>query len=381
MNISKLYILLFFTAYLSCLCFGQTSVKNLTFDSLSRSYRLHLPLGYDESRPVPLVLNFHGLNSSALLQEAYTQMSVAADAEGFMVVYPEGIDQRWNVKIGELENDSIDDVGFVVAILDTLMGEYNIDTNRIYATGMSLGGFMSYRLACELSDRISAITSVAGLMSQELLDICQPERPIPILHIHGTQDNVVAYNGDEEFLSVDAVMAFWRSINSCELIPQITIIPDRDPNDGSTVLKLVYACEAPAELVLFSIENGGHTWPGGIPLPNAVTNYDIDGTQESWTFLQKHRLDGIFTSLDETPLTANQLIVFPNPFHEQVSVRSRLSIQKIELYDNIGKLIHFSSIHQQQQIMLKMPSLAPGVYSLHLHTLAGRQQVQLLKCK
>lgn len=374
-----IYLNIYFFVCISPLL-SQTVTKSFAFDSLERSYRLHTPPTYDEIIPVPLMLNFHGLNSSAIIQEVYSQMSVVADSAGFIVAYPEGIDQRWNVNIDDLENDSIDDVGFVSALIDTIVANYNIDTNRIYASGFSLGGFMCYRLACELSHRISAITSVSGLMSEPLLQNCHPTRSVSITQIHGTNDQVVAYNGDNQFLSVDRVMDFWREKYECDIIPAVTPITDEDPTDGSSVVRINYICALePTELVLFIINNGGHTWPGSpIVLDGDVPNGDIDASHEIWTFVKKHSLNEVPTNVQKPDLST-QIQVFPNPANSWVMIQSKKVIREVKIYDINGSEQICSFTKLPRGIKANVSHLSTGLYMLKILTPNDSAYIRLVK--
>jgi len=356
---------------------SQTQEKTIVVDSLQRQYRIYMPPSLEG--PAPLVLNFHGLNTDAFIQELYTQMNAVADTGGFILVYPQGIAQRWNVGIAGLEHDSVDDVGFVEVLLDTLLSQYPIDTNRIYATGMSLGGFMSYRLACELSHRIAAVASVAGLMSHPQFRACRPGRPVPVMHIHGVADPVVAYNGDREFVSVDSVMSLWKTHNHCAQEPVVSLMPDRSPGDGTLVLKLQYACDPSAEVVLYMVQNGGHTWPGGFPIPTfGLTCYDIQASGEIWNFLRQFSLQGRLTGL--LPARKEEPVrLFPNPFGEKLNLQSNSPLTYWAAYDLMGRKLAAQSVPGTTSLQLPTSSWPPGWYVLKLRTTTGWHTFRLQK--
>lgn len=352
-------------------CRGQAirQVKFLEVDTLLREYILYIPASVAGQEAVPLVLNFHGLGLTNSIQEIYTQMNAVADAEGFILAYPQGVDNLWNVAIEELQNEGIDDVGFIDALLDTLLAHYPIDPERVYTTGMSLGGFMSYRLACQLSERIAGVASVAGLMSHELAAICDPQRPMPVLHIHGIADPTVAYNGDDEFISVDALLRLWQGFNACEPVPAITELPDRVPGDQSFVLQLSYPCAEGGALVHYMIQNGGHTWPGAIPVPGeGVTNYDMLASEKIWRFFQETS----DTSLVHRPgklSSEKALRLFPNPHLNAFTVQASEPIQRIELHDVHGKVLLRASLpHRPVSWTVGTHGLPAGVYLLMVHS-------------
>lgn len=256
------------------------------FNGIQRSYRIHLPRPLPPG-PLPLVFSLHGLGSDALEQEFYTQFSPLSDSAGFIVVYPDGVNGLWDIGIFPLPTN---DVGFLSALIDTIAARHSIDPTRVYSTGFSMGGFMSYRLACEVSDRFAAIAPVSGLMAEGLYGTCQPERPIPILHIHGDADNIVPVGGALGYEGLDSLMAFWREVNSCPPVADTFFLPDAATNDSSFCIRYTYSpCGDSTEMVLWKVVGGEHTWPGAFPLPSLITNFDLRATRTIWDFFTKHR--------------------------------------------------------------------------------------------
>lgn len=194
---------------------AQTSVdRSLTFEGDTRAYRIFIPKNYNASRPVPLVLNLHGYGSNAFEQEVYSNLRSVADTAGFIIVHPNGLidalgRRYWNTF--DAPGQSANDLGFLNRLLDTMQANFNIDRNRIYSTGMSNGGFMSYDLACRMSNRIAAIASVTGSMLSTRITSCNPGRPVPVMQIHGTDDQTVPYNGStlSRFSPIETVVNFW----------------------------------------------------------------------------------------------------------------------------------------------------------------------------
>jgi polyhydroxybutyrate depolymerase len=238
-----------------------------------------------------LVLSFHGRHGQGKGQAKLTGFSEVADRHGFIVVYPDGIDKSWNAMhgAGPAQEKGVDDVGFVDALIDRLQAEYAIDPNRVYAAGMSNGGFFSHRLGCELSTRLAAIASVAGQMGPELAEICDPAEPVAVLDIHGTKDRIVPYDGGETkgggaLLSVEDTVDTWRQLNDCAMRSDVTL----DKGDASC--RTYRGCSAPVELC--TIEGAGHTWPGGhqyMPrLLVGTTNRDVDASELIWEFFENN---------------------------------------------------------------------------------------------
>jgi polyhydroxybutyrate depolymerase len=294
----KNLLLTFFAAITFLVSFSQEFT--LTHDSQLRSYRLHIPSDYDADSIYPLIVNLHGLGSNALEQEIYTGFNSVADSAGFLVTYPNGVSETWNVS----SSTGTDDVGFVSALIDTIDLNYNIDLNRVYATGMSMGGFMCYRLACELSGRIAAIASVTGLQA---FYPCNPERPVPVMQFHGTADPIVPYTG------VPTTINNWVNYNVCPATPVITGLPDIDTTDNSTVNKSYYGpCDESTEVILYTINGGEHTWPGAT-IYIGVTNQDIKASVEIWDFFNKFTLLGS-TAIPDTPENNDPFwSIYPNP--------------------------------------------------------------------
>ncbi len=233
-----------------------------------------------------------------------------SDKEGFIVVYPDGIEKHWNDgrSGGEtgyrVHKENIDDVGFISTLIDYLIKELNIDPKRVYVTGMSNGAIMSYRLACELTEKIAAIAPVTGNMPQNIYPSCSPLRPISVLAINNVNDPLMPWAGKDitgpfglkklgKVLSASDTIRFWVTHNNCTSSPVIIEEPDRDPKDGTRVRKKVYGNgKDGTEVILYAIEGGGHTWPGGWQyLPERIvgkTTRDIDANEVIWDFFKKH---------------------------------------------------------------------------------------------
>lgn len=267
---------------------------NITHDGQERSYLLYIPNSYDGASDVPLLFNFHGFTSNAREQMAYGDFRAIAEREGFIIAHPEGLrfngSTHWNVG-GWTVGSQVDDVDFTLEMIEDITSEYNIDQNRIYSTGMSNGGYMSFLLACQLSDKIAAIASVTGSMTPQTFDDCNPQHPTPILQIHGTQDVVVPYDGSSWTKSIDDVMAYWVTYNSCNGDADQSDIPDVDTSDNSSVEEFTYQdCNKNIITKHLKVEGGGHTWAGS-EINVGGTNYDINASELIWEFLSQYDLE------------------------------------------------------------------------------------------
>jgi len=226
-----------------------------------------------------------------------------------VVVYPDAIEKHWNDDRGSKEtgykaqNENIDDVGFISALIDHLIKKMNIDAKRVYVSGMSNGAIMTYRLACELAQKIAAIAPVAGNMPQNL-KLSIPSGTVSVLAINNVDDPLVPFKGGDvtgpfgkkklgKVLSAQESVMFWVNEDSCSATPANTYEPDTDPGDGTRVKKVIYTHgRNNSEVVLYIIEGGGHTWPGGFQYLGewiiGKTSRDINATQVIWDFFEKH---------------------------------------------------------------------------------------------
>jgi len=274
--------------------------SSLEFGGLTRTYHVHLPASYDGRKQFSLVLAFHPGLLNGKTMEKLTRFSQTADKNGFIVVYPDGYKKVWAGPglYNPAQLEGVDDVSFVSALIDKLLGELKIDRSRIYAAGMCNGGVLVQTLACRLSDRIAAIAGVATAMTEEMVSWCQPERPVPAIFMHGTEDTWIRCEGGrgptgrEKLSSVSAMVKWWVQTNGCSAQPAVTYEPDRT-DDGMKVRREAYArCKDGSEVILYMVEGGGHTWPGGWQFMSEAaigkTTQDIDASQIIWEFFQKH---------------------------------------------------------------------------------------------
>lgn len=357
-----------FCCILLCAFLGgaQTSVeRSLMFEGNTRNYRIFIPRSYDASRPVPLVLNLHGYGSNAVEQELYSNLRGVADTAGFIIVHPNGLidavgRRYWNTF--DAPGQNANDLGFIDRLLDTMQANFNIDRNRIYSTGMSNGGFMSYELACKMSNRIAAVASVTGSMLTTRITACNPGRPVPALQIHGTADPTVPYNGSalNRFAPIELVVNFWVQNNGCNPTPLIIPVPNTNTTDLSTAERRLFTGGQRGSTVEFyKVENGGHTWPGAsIPLPPSVTNYDFVASVEIWRFFSQFRLNQLTST--NTPAAYNTLLATatPNPFTDQLRIYLPEAINaagQAQVFNMLGRL-QASSIVPSGSNILELPS-------------------------
>ena len=262
---------------------------------IEREYLLYVPKSYDPAKPTPLVISLHGGAMWPASQREIDRWDRVADAHGFIVVYPAGVGgqgpRAWRASGG---SGSTRDVRFISELIDTLRASYNIDPTRIYANGLSNGGGMSFALSCRLADRIAAVGMVATAIFLPWSG-CTDQRPVPMVAFHGTADSAARYTGGASwvapgvFPNIPIWTARFAERNRCEPRPvEWAVAPD--------VMRIEYRnCAENASVMLYRVEGGGHTWPGGKPIPEwfvGTTTQSIDASALMWEFFRRHPLAG-----------------------------------------------------------------------------------------
>lgn len=256
---------------------GETELT-LTFDDRERVFDVQVPASYDNSAPVPLVLDMHGFSSNKEQQEAISGWNALAEAEGFVVVRPDGYFNSWNgggFCCGTAQSLDLDDVGLMRAIVEEVSSQLCIDPKRVYASGLSNGGALSHRLACEAADLFAAVAPVAYPLDFAPFSGCQPSRPIAVMHSHGIFDTVVPYYGNLTAASTPDSFAYWAEVNGCTGDPVETY-----EQDGSTC-ETYESCDGGVEVRLCTID-GGHV------LYENLDSVPVAGL--AWDFFKQHPL-------------------------------------------------------------------------------------------
>ena len=264
---------------------NRTNGTIVTSAGQTREYILYVPRSYDRAKPTPLVISMHGAMNWPSFQMNLSQWNTLADEHGFIVVYPAG--EGGGPKIWHMP-----DVIFISELIDKLEASYSIDPARIYANGLSNGGGMTFALSCTLSHRIAAFGPVAAAVTLPL-NWCPDSRPAPMIAFHGTADRFTPYNGakvwlaPEPFPSIPEWTATWARRNQCGPNPIESVV-------AADVTRLEYTnCADEATVVLYTIKGGGHTWPGGKPMPEWLvgrTSRGVDATSQMWAFFREHPL-------------------------------------------------------------------------------------------
>lgn len=250
---------------------ADTTVESLDVAGRHRSYRLHLPT--DARGPYPVVISFHGLNSTAAQQEKISRFSDLADREGFIVVYPEGVGRKWRF-MGQSDAD----VEFAMAIIDALVARLPIDRQRLYASGISNGAQMAWRLACDRPQDFAAFGLVAG----GYFGVCETAQRAPLIMFHGTSDRLLPYEGRGRLMPVRNFAMSWAAQPSCAPASWGEIILRVGDVTGER-----WACAPGREVDLYTLDGKGHSWPGS-DMPARITSHDVDASAVMWRFFEAH---------------------------------------------------------------------------------------------
>jgi len=347
----------------------------------ARSYRLYIPANYyTDSTPRPLLINLHGLGSTAFVQEGYGDFRSIADTAGFLIVHPDAtllpVPTFWNTGFLPIGPD---DLGFISSLIDTMRARYRIDPRRVYSAGYSNGGFMSYYLASHLSHKVAAVASVSGsIVPQTFAAMPAGARPIPAMEIHGTLDPTVPYAGGPNAVHTDTVVKYWVTKNGCNPVPQVSAVPNTVLLDGCTAQRFVWSGGTSGNTVeFFKINNGGHSWPGATqPLGIGLTSQDFNASHEVWRFLRQYELP-LALGVAAGSRMILQLQVWPNPARDVVRVEATnpggkawrieaASGGMVEVIDIAGRVMVRSA-----NSAVQVTSLAPGRYFLRYTTAGG----------
>ncbi len=334
---------------------AQETKEKLTLEDTDRTYLLRLPRGYDQAKKYPVVILLHGMNQDTEDMERLTRFNELADKDGIITVYPSALHGRWNIGVRAPVQQSMsrypggrrhggggypgggggypgggggypgggggypgggqsggqspseeqnkpapaDDVEFLNQMLDQITLKASVDASRIYATGLSEGGFMAMRVGCAMADRVAAVAPVAAAMPKAM--ICLPSRPVPIIMINGTSDPVVPHGGGTEHnlqlpvISVEDSAKAWARIDRCSEKPAQTKLPAHEKGVEIKV-DTFNGCQQDAAVVSYSIKGAGNTWPGGeqYEVENQVgkTSQDLNANETIWSFLKVQKLTG-----------------------------------------------------------------------------------------
>lgn len=266
-----------------------------------RTWNLYVPDSYDPAEPLPLLINLHGRTATANNQAYTTNMNEIAAREGFIVLYPEGLDRQWNYTLGLPQYAAINqnDDQFLINLQDDLAQDLSIDPQRIYVAGLSNGGFMTQRLACTGNDRYAAFVSVAATAPEGIQRFCAQADPVPMLFIHGTEDSIVPFEGiqDEngEFVSLPLELSanLWANFNGCAIDFERDVLPAND-EDSTTTILYFQDCPDGADVTVYLVIGGGHVWPGVRDFQSDLlgeVSMDFNASEVVWEYVSQYTLD------------------------------------------------------------------------------------------
>jgi polyhydroxybutyrate depolymerase len=333
----------------------------ITHNGITRNHITYVPAGYVPGTAVPLVFVMHGFTQSAQAIMNATGFNDLAEQEGFIVAYPNGVNNGWNTNSPFPGGSTADDVGYIGALRDTLIAQFSIDTTRIYACGFSAGGYMSHKLGCESPKCFAAIASVSGTINTGAVGACAPQHTPGVLQIHGTSDLIVNYNGSIfSGLGVQDVLDLWTANLVCTTPPVITPF-------NATVEQQVYApCTGGTSVVHYKIDGGGHTWPTGA---------SFNATNIIWDFFQGFTCGDISTQVVDRlvpPLSA-----WPNPAEDLVVLEGIDAPASFVLVDAMGRTVRTGRTPGGRTV-IALNGLGTGTYLLRLMDGSGRS-VRLVK--
>lgn len=269
-------------------------LQQLIYGGKRRSYYIYTPKTKAKNRPLPVIIGLHGGRSTPRNFSLTTNFNRLAERQGFIVIYPTGIDRQWQDGRENLSGSRQDDVGFINATIDDLARIRSIDNRRIYVAGMSNGGMMAQRLACQLPHRIAAVATVAAAMPAPLQSSCRSGKPLSMMAIGSPSDRIVPWQGGPvtrnaggTVLSMPQTIDLWRTKAGCQAVARDRILPDTSPRDRLLVKVSQYqGCQSGLSVVLVTVNGGGHTWPGGLAQSKrlGVTSTKFDATEFIWEF-------------------------------------------------------------------------------------------------
>ena len=275
--------------------FGQS--KQLHVGGEKRKYIIYLPASYhkEKEKKFPVVFNFHGGGMTMTEQMFYSRMNESAEKNHFIVIYPQGVKQDWNVGFEMSYQNGTDDVGYIKALLAILNKEFRIEQRKIYATGLSRGGFFCQRLAAEVPESFAAVVSVGAPLPDSVSYFHKKKTTVGVMLVQGDEDKVVSYDGKEKaYYSAMKTFEYWKKHNGLEAVPIIQTVINKDKRD-STKVELMEVSRNEVAVSLLTIRGGGHTWPGSHPFnigyPLGRTSKDIDVNDVIWKFLSRHSRD------------------------------------------------------------------------------------------
>ena len=333
----------------------SAQIQHFTWQGTEREYLVRLPSQH--TGPLPVLFFLHGLGDNITSYDQTLNFGQIAEEFGWAVVAPQalnlGMGNMWNVG---MTNSNVDDAGFLMALLDSLTVQYQLNPDSVFFSGFSMGGFMTHRMAIEHGDRITACAPISGLIYTAQASLT-PVAPVRMLHIHGTSDNVVGYNGYSSAfgmnlgLGVDAILDYWQNANECNGEPNIDTLPDLK-NDGLRFIRYTYNCGT--DLQFLKVVGGTHNWYNS-------TQHDVGYKEVLYDFFTGHN-----TPSNIPNRKTGQLQVWPNPsngiFNIQITDVESPEICVFDVYGKMVDVVETTSTSSLQTAQIDLSRYCDGVY-------------------
>ncbi|WP_309608953.1 T9SS type A sorting domain-containing protein [Flavobacterium sp.] len=334
--------------------------QTLLHTSGNRQYAIYIPVNYNSAQPVPLILLFHGFTNTISTMFNDSEMQALADANKFIYAIPQGLGNLPGWSIGLSFGGNADDLGFARSLIDRIALNYSINPKRVYAAGFSNGGFFSYQLACQLSDKIAAIASVAGSMNPAWISgsnpTCNPQHQMPILQFTGTNDNVIPIAGGNGGSPLNNVFNYWKSFNNTNATPTIT-------NINSVTQRTVYNNGNNGATVEFiEIGGRGHEWP-----KTTTTGLRENASIRIWDFFSRYDIDGIITPLSVNTFDKTGVSIYPNPTNSVITINNVnfLDKEQYNIATVTGQVIMTGKMASSSQ-QIDISNLSDSIYFLNI---------------
>lgn len=341
--------------------FAQLTNETISINGVTRSYKLYIPAGFNAQTESPdMIIIMHGLGgtNSDMVGAGF---NFIADTARVIAVYPQALTNSWGMTAwnnGTMLGSTADDLGFMNALIDKGLSDYNVNAARVYATGFSMGSIMSHHMACAMNNRIAAIGAMAGTMPTSDISSCVPAYKTPVIHLHGTADGTVPYDGSAlpSLSLVPQTIAFWRGVHGCDASADSTRLPDTGM-DTITVDRFVYDnCNPVGSLELWRFNGADHVY-----LYQPVN--DITEMIEVWLFLRKWNHSNP-TTLGLENKEFSTLKISPNPSNGFIRVPSE-SEGTLQLIDLKGTVVFEQQI-QAGTSELDLKAVNQGVYLVRI---------------
>lgn len=368
--------------------FSQMTTHKYTFDGKKRAFNVYLPNSYSAKKEaLPVVVFLHGMGGD---MSNFSGLNYKAEKENYIMIIPQALKDpktgtSWSAGSISIKgetyypNANIDDVGFINSLLDTVSSWYKVDEEKVYVAGFSLGGFMANKLACELSNRITAIASVSGTMNKELMSECNPNEPIPSLQIHSTNDGIVSYKGSFTNLGAEALSQFWIKNNLANKTID-TLNLSNNVNDGFSAIKFTYSGKTKKnEVVLYRLAGPDHnqSWY------TVSSKNDFDAINVIWDFFKSHQKEinnkeKIKKTTIATSIHDVKIDVYPNPASELITLNftNKIKIASISITNTLGKTIHKKFFEEAiDEVTFDIRNEFQGIYFFQIEDENGNKTV------